>query len=444
LLKSVWNYTDESGASVTMAEAAFPSPFHSGLEYGAPARGCWNIVHTGMLIPEVHQIFVCASGCLRGVVLTAAEMGAAHRFSTVEICENNVLEGDMEELIINGVSDILERLPKLPPAVLIYTSCIHHFMGCDLPRVYRILREKFPNVEFTDCYMNPIMRKSGATPDELMRRQLYSLLEQKEKNPKAVNIIGNDLPFAESSDHIRLIQESGFKLRDITACKTYTDYKEMAEATLNIYNIPAARLSAMQLERRLGQKYLYMPQCFGYDEISELQRKLAEALGVEPADDHSLRALSDNALEKALAVVGNTPIAVDYTFSFRPLSLVRLLLEKGFNVTEVYADSFIAEEKEDFLWLQQNYPQLKVCATLHAKRRVLSRQRDEKILALGQKAAYFVGTDYFVNIVEGGGLYGFDGIIKLAGLMAEAVLAPKDARRLIQIKGLGSGGGCCI
>ena len=144
MLKSVWNYTDESGASVTMAEAAFPSPFHSGLEYGAPARGCWNIVHTGMLIPEVHQIFVCASGCLRGVVLTAAEMGAAHRFSTVEICENNVLEGDMEELIINGVSDILERLPKLPPAVLIYTSCIHHFMGCDLPRVYRILREKFP------------------------------------------------------------------------------------------------------------------------------------------------------------------------------------------------------------------------------------------------------------------------------------------------------------
>lgn len=443
MLKSVWNFTDDSGAAVKISEAMFPSPFHSGLEYGAPARGCWNIVHTGMLIPEAHQVFVCASGCLRGVVLTAAEMGAAHRFSTVEIRENNVLDGDMEELIIDGVSDVLSRLPKLPPAVLIYTSCIHHFMGCDLPRVYRILREKFPGVAFTDCYMNPIMRKSGATPDELMRRQLYSLLEETTKDPKSVNIIGNDLAFEQDSDHIELIKNSGWTLRDITACKSYDEYKEMSKASFNIYNIPAARLSAMQLERRLGQSCLYMPQCFGYDEISRSMEQLAEMLGIKPLNDAAKRKAADNSLEKALSVIGDTPIAIDYTFSFRPLSLTRLLLEKGFRVTEVYADGFIAEERADFEWLQQNHPELKICATLHAKRRVLSRQREEKILALGQKAAYFTGTDYFVNLVEGGGLYGFNGIIKLAGLMAEGYLTPKDTRKLIQIKGMGSEG-CCL
>ena len=67
--------------SVKISEAKFPAPFTSGLEYGAPARGTWNIVHVGMLIPQAHQIFVCAQGCLRGVVLTAAEMGASERFS---------------------------------------------------------------------------------------------------------------------------------------------------------------------------------------------------------------------------------------------------------------------------------------------------------------------------------------------------------------------------
>lgn len=443
MLKSVWNLTDESGAAVTIKEASFPSPFHAGLEYGAPARGCWNIVHTGMLIPEAHQIFVCASGCLRGVVLTAAEMGAAHRFSTIEIRENNVLDGDMEELIINGVEDILNRLPKLPPAVLIYTSCIHHFMGCDLPRVYRVLGEKFPGIDFTDCYMNPIMRKSGTTPDELMRRQLYSLLNEVPKDAKAVNIIGNDLPFDPESDHIKLIKNSGWKLRDITACKTYQEYKQMAEASFNIYNIPAAFRSAERLERRLGQKYIYLPQTFGYDEISANQAKLAQKLGIEQPDDGPNRAAADKALQKALSIIGNTPLAIDYTFSFRPLSLCRLLLEKGFQVSEVYADGFIAEEKEDFIWLQQNHPKLKICATLHAKRRVLARQRPEKVLALGQKAAYFTGTDYFVNLVEGGGLYGYDGIVKLAGLMVEAYLTPKDTRKLIQIKGMGSEG-CCL
>ena len=68
---------------VAIRDASFPAPFAPGLEYAAPARGMWNIVHTGMLVPEAHQIFVCAEGCLRGVVLTAAEMGASDRFSTI-------------------------------------------------------------------------------------------------------------------------------------------------------------------------------------------------------------------------------------------------------------------------------------------------------------------------------------------------------------------------
>ena len=76
---------------VRIADADFPAPFRSGLEYSSPARGTWNIVHTGMLIPEAHEIFVCAAGCLRGVVLTAAEMGAQDRFSTVAVRENNLL-----------------------------------------------------------------------------------------------------------------------------------------------------------------------------------------------------------------------------------------------------------------------------------------------------------------------------------------------------------------
>ena len=171
--------------SVPIAEAGFPAPFASGLEYSVPARGGWTIVHVGMLIPEAHEIFVCASACLRGVVLSAAEMDLMDRFSTVSIEEHNVLEGDMEALIVEGVADILQRLPKLPPAVLVYSSCIHHFVGCDLALCYDMLRKRFPGVDFTDCYMTPTMRKSGLTPDQIMRRQLYSLLRPLPKDPRA-------------------------------------------------------------------------------------------------------------------------------------------------------------------------------------------------------------------------------------------------------------------
>ena len=114
----------EDGAVVRMGEAGFPAPFKSGLEYSSPARGTWNIVHTGMLIPEAHEIFVCAASCLRGVVLTAAEMNAMDRFSTVEVKENNLLDGNLEELLIDGVSDILNKLPQKPPASISVISTV--------------------------------------------------------------------------------------------------------------------------------------------------------------------------------------------------------------------------------------------------------------------------------------------------------------------------------
>ena len=58
-------------------------------------------------------------------------------------------------------------------------------------------------------------------------------------------------------------------------------------------------------------------------------------------------------------------------------------------------------------------------------------------VAIGQKAAYFTGTKHFVNIVEGGGMYGFDGICRLCARIEEAFLTARDPRNYIQQKGLG-------
>lgn len=69
--------------------------------------------------------------------------------------------------------------------------------------------------------------------------------------------------------------------------------------------------------------------------------------------------------------------------------------------------------------------------------RVAPRVREREPLALGQKAAWFTGTSHFVNVVEGGGLWGFAGIRRLAALMVEALEVERDARDLVPRKGLG-------
>ena len=442
MLRRISDGPDMTGACVRIAEAGFPAPFASGLEYSSPARGTWNIVHTGMLIPEAHEIFVCAAGCLRGVVLTAAEMNAMDRFSTVAVREHNLLDGDMEELVIEGVTDILHKLPKLPPAVLVYTSCVHHFTGCDLDYIYAELRARFPEVDFTDCYMNPIMRKSGLTPDQLMRARLYDLLKPRQIDPKAVAIIGNDLPTREDSDLMRFLRSRGLRVHEITSCETYTQYQRMAESAYYISYYPAAAAGGDILEKRLGGKHIYVPFSFDYDEIEAGFLALADTLGVEAPDFTGKREQCRKALADALALIGDTPIAIDYTYSPRPLGLAKLLLEAGFRVERVYLDSVSGEERPAFEALQKHYPDLTLYPTVHAKMRFHSPKAGTGFLAIGQKAAHFTNTNNFVNVVEGGGMFGYEAILDTLEGMKDAYLHEKDMRSLVQIKGLGCE--CCL
>lgn len=450
---------------IAIKDAAFPSPFMPGLEYNSPAHGTWNIVHTGMLLPGSHQIYVCADNCNRGVVLTAAEMGASDRYSTIALTEDDITSGQMEELVIEGVSDILGRLKRKPTAVILFTVCLHHFMGCDIPYIYRTLRDRFPRQRFIEAYMDPIMQKGGLTPDQKLRRGMYDCLEKREKNPKQVNIIGNDLALQPDCEMLGLLRARGYTVKDLTTCESFEEYLSMAESFLNIVTYPPAKVAGEALSKRLDMEFLYLPQTFDYDEIDRQLAKLREILsgthGTKTSDQEDipekntpgerdasvagsvsdlqtdlLREQCEAELERTRALLHGMPVVIDAAAVPRVLGLTRLLLSHGFHVIRVYADGFSVEEQKDYAWLRENAPELEICATIHHNMRVFLRG-GEPVLAIGQKAAYFHQTGHFVNMVEGGGLYGYAGIPGLCEKIREAYLTEKDTKDLVIRKGLG-------
>jgi len=439
MLKRINGEDDMTGAEVAIRDAAFPLPFVSGLEYNAPARGPWNIVHTGMLVPESHQVFACAQGCLRGVILTAAEMLEMGRMSWISVDKNDFFDGSLERNIADGTAEIIRKLPKKPRALLLFISCVHLFAGCDFEAILDELRTAFPDIDFIDCYMNPTMRKSGLTPDQLMRRQLYAPFRPCPADPKAVNLIGNDRPTDESSELVRLIRNAGRELRDITLCKTYEAYLRMAKSALEITYLPTAKASGDVLEKRLGRKHLYLPLSYDFDEIERNLNSLSDALGIAAPDWTEAKQKAIAALGQAKAVIGDTPVEIDYTATPRHVGLAALLAEHGFRVTRVYTDAMIEEERPAFERLRELAPDLLLNATVHTKMRFAGKGVHEygDVLAIGQKAAYFSGTKHFVNIVSGGGMYGFDGIVRLAGRMIDAATHEQDTEVVIQHKGLG-------
>jgi hypothetical protein len=273
-----------------------------------------------------------------------------------------------------------------------------------------------------------------------MRSRLYMPLKPRPIRDDAVALIGSDLPLDEDSDLKRLLRDSGRAVHEITACKTYEEYQQMAESAVYVSSYPSAVAGGDMLAARLGGRHIYVPFSYDYDEIEAGLTRLAEVMGVPAPDFSGKRTLCAKALEEARAAVGDRPIAIDYTFCPRPLSLARLLLSRGFNVERVYLDTISGEEKADFEYLKENHPDLLLYPTVHAAMRFHSPGEMSNFLAIGQKAAHFTNTTHFVNVVEGGGMWGFQAVTETARLMEEAFLEEKDLRNLIQIKGMGCAG----
>lgn len=437
--------TEKKDAVIKMEDASFPKPFASKLEYNSPVHGNWNIVHTGMQVPETIQIYVCAENCMRGVVLTAAEMNAADRFSYVIVEEKDLLYSNLEELTIEGVTDVLNKRGDHPKAVLLFTVCLHHFLGSNLKYIYRKLEERFPDICFIRCYMDPIMQKHSLTPDQKLRKAMYDPLPVCEADEKTVSVLGSDFVLDESSDIKRLLKRYGYRVRELPACNTWQELLEMSRGRLFLNCYPAGKYGMEAQAKRLGREHLYLPGSFSYEEIENQLKQLTDMLGLPELTEEELaheRAACEEKLAEAKNLMGEMPIVLDYLYHPRPLGLAKLLLTHGFCVKAIYLDGISPEEKEDFLWLQEHAPELELIATIQVKMRVLPRGGEEKVLAIGQKAAYFSRSRHFVNLVQGEGLYGFDGIRRTAELMMDAYRNEKDTERHVIQKGWGCE--CCL
>ncbi|MBR5485899.1 MAG: nitrogenase [Oscillospiraceae bacterium] len=433
--------TKDYSGKITVSEAKSLSPFRMGLEFNAPARGGWNIVHIAMLLPESYVIFVCPAGCMRGVTLTAADMGALHRFSAVLVSEEDVLNGNREKTIIENISYLVDGMEKQPRVIHIFSGCIDHFIGTDFDLIFSTLGKKYPNIHFIQCYMTPTMRKNALPPVPIMNRQLYSLLPKTENKRKAVNIIGSNYPLPEENEMLEMFKNGGWQVRDIRWCDTFEEYESMSESMVNITINPNGLLALHSLTERLDQQEYYLPLTYDFKKIGNNLRKLSDELSLPLPDIDALEQKTDAKLREAAEIVGDRPIVIDSTMTYRPFSLAKLLVSYGFNVEAVYAESCAADEADELEWLKKHKGDMEWRYANHPSmsRRPAFAKNDisSDTLALGQQAAYYCGTKHFVNVVDSNGLYGFDGICKLAELMTDAVLNPKDTRHVIQLKGMG-------
>ena len=446
-------------------------PYKPGLEYSPPARGTWTIAHTPLLVPESVEVYVCPESCLRGVSLSAAEFGGlGTRFSLVVVEEEDWIRSRMEPLFIEGVSELLEqrlaRDGKYPPVCFVFNSCMHQFMDTNMGLVFRRLAERFPDVLFVEGNMNCTMRTLQTHFEAATGRALYKGLlpvgdAHRRAGPApvpAVNVIGNYFALSERSELVELLRFAGFRVNDLPRVKTYDEYQQMADAVLDFYTHPFGKEACADLEKRLGIPFLEVPYCWDFEEIERTERALLEravsyrnrngASGEEPTPilrtglltpyrEEAVAALRDTA-----AALTGWSVTVDASATPRPFGLAALLEEYGCSVTTVYAEGcgpLEADAKVRWETLAQEHGHKAVTLPLIDWRmRTVSRRADGPVVAIGQKAAYYIDTPHFVNLIYQSGLLGFRGITELCELLVDAVAQEKDLEAVLSEKAVGS------
>lgn len=408
---------------------------HDGLVYSSPCRGLWNIVHLATQVPGAHQIYVCPSSCLRGVVLTTAEMGAMDRLSTIAVGEDNILEGNLEETILEGTRKILNTLKRKPTAVFIFTSCIHHFMAADHMRVYRILRNEFKDIAFIDAYMDPIMRKK-TPPLPSLQRQVFRMFQDETKEEKQCSFIDNWF-MADHNDLYQHLIKHGVTIKDFSQMEDYKTYLTMQKSRVNFCFHPFGITAAKDMHYRLHQDYLYMPLSYDYEVIDESMKKACELMHVPYVHSGEIKEIR-NAVEEKVRhlkqLLNGASVAIDHSAIDLPFSLTLFLSERGIYVSDLFLEG-TSESKEVIEKVKALNPDLRVYNPESCLMRKHSRTHETKTLAIGQQAAYFLNTPYFVNQIFTAGMYGYEGILELLKRMEEALLKPKEIQETVGYKG---------
>ncbi len=407
------------------------------LEFNAPVHGTWNIVHIGMAVPDSHQIYVCAVNCMRGVVMTALEMGARDRFSCVTIEEKDMFSDNLETLTIEGVSEVIEKLDKHPRNVMVFTVCVHAFMGANLKKIYDELSRRYPDIDFCRCYMDPIMQKNGPSPDMKLRYAMFEPLKPLDIKRNTVALLGCDLKMhGEKSDIVAYLEDNGFDVLQLQDCKDYDQYLSLGSAEYFVTSYPNAERAISRTAKRLGREFLYMPEHLDSAHIREEMKKLSDMTGIKSTDDDWCEKEAYEELRRVRELIGDTEVAIDYIAHPEPCGVARLLHEHGFNVRRIYLDAVAADDKENEQWIRENAPDIEFIPTITPETRV-AKKGDGSTLAIGPKSAWAEDTKHFVNIIEGGGLFGYRGIRELARLIEDAYVNEKDTHDIVPRKAVG-------
>lgn len=412
--------------------AAFPKTLH----YESPAHGGWGIVRIGALVPEVYMLFYTPAACGRHSAFGAYLNGIKDKVSYLFLTEEEIVSGSYEKQIVPAVEELLSVLEKRPRCILLFGGCIDDFLGTDYEALKSELNNKFPDIKFRFCHMNPIQLDTKNPPGITLFTNIFSMLEKREKKNQ-INFIGNNNVLDKDSEIYELLRLHGIEYKSLPELKDFDSFLDMGASKLNLVLSPRCLQSAKKQQNELDIPYLPFLPCYDVDLIDTFYEKFNSRLsaisGKEVVfDTREMKEKAEKALRDTAAYLQGQRVAIDFQSTVRPVTLAKTLLKYGFNVSLLAIDNVTPFEKENFEYLRQNYPELEVVSPIHHDAAKYEHRSFSDALCIGFDCGFMVGSEHIVDLQEDNGFFGFAGIAKLMELIKKAHDSKQDVNEIIK------------
>lgn len=315
------------------------------LAYNSPGAEGFGVKRAGLSVPESIMLIVAPGCCGRNTSLISSMPEYKNRFFYLEMNEPDLVTGRHLNKIPDAVKEVLSFLKdsgrKVPKAVMICITCVDALLGTDMDRVCRKAEDaltggEFEGVKVRPCYMYALTREGRRPPMVHVRQTIYSLLEPMEKDPRSVNIIGGFAPI-EDTELITYLKSSGIRnIRQISTCKTYEEFLQMASANFNIVIDPEARAAAEDMNKNLNIPYIELTRVYSTDKISSQYKALSSVAGLDIIDSEE-KAEADEAVARLKEAYPDLTFNVGECTNANAFELALSLVRMGFKVDEIYA-----------------------------------------------------------------------------------------------------------
>ena len=388
------------------------------LSFNSPGAQGFGVKRAGLAVPGSVMLLVAPGCCGRNTAISAVPGEYRDRFFFLLQDETDIVTGRHLPRIKKAVKEVVDFLEEKPSVVMICITCVDALLGTDMERVCEEAAA-YAGVPVLPCYMYALTREGRMPPMTAVRKTVYALLEKAERDPKAVNLLGEFAPYADSELYDILKGIGITKIRELSACGSFEEYTHMSEANFNIVLNAECRPAADDFNKRLGIPSIELTRMYQIDKIARQYQLFASAIGVT-IDTSAYEKEAREAVERFTGAHAGLKCIVGEWMNGDAFELSLALIRSGLDVTGIFGTI----TSENFVYIKRIAalsPETKIYSNLSPTMLNYACADSEADLTIGKDAAYYYPGCPNVPWNDENKPFGFAGVKELFARMEAAL-----------------------